>query len=66
MHKAPFEIINYTDNYRTQVLSVWEYLTFYQKFGFEIFERSATDEQGKPYPILKMQLAKKEVCPKSH
>ncbi len=31
-------------------------LKFYQKFGFEIFERSDRDEQGRVYPILRMRL----------
>lgn len=31
---------------------------FYQKIGFEIFERSEKDDLGKPYPILKMKLKK--------
>lgn len=29
---------------------------FYQKFGFKVYDRTPTDEQGKPYPILKMKL----------
>ncbi|KTD08520.1 GNAT family N-acetyltransferase [Legionella jamestowniensis] len=32
---------------------------FYEKMGFEIVSRSALDGQGKPYPILHMQLRKK-------
>lgn len=31
---------------------------FYQKIGFEIFDRSEKDDLGKPYPILKMKLKK--------
>lgn len=31
-------------------------LAFYQKMGFQVFERTATDEQGNPFPILKMKL----------
>ncbi|MEM9326857.1 MAG: GNAT family N-acetyltransferase [Bacteroidota bacterium] len=31
-------------------------LRFYEKQGFEIFDRSATDPTGKPYPILHMRL----------
>ncbi|HEY4326696.1 MAG TPA: GNAT family N-acetyltransferase [Mucilaginibacter sp.] len=30
-------------------------LGFYQHFGFNVFSRSATDENGKPYPLLHMQ-----------
>ena len=29
---------------------------FYSKMGFEVFARSETDGEGKPYPILHMQL----------
>lgn len=29
---------------------------FYEKFGFETFERSALDATGKPYPTLHMRL----------
>lgn len=29
---------------------------FYEKFGFETFERSALDAAGKPYPTLHMRL----------
>lgn len=29
---------------------------FYQKFGFEIFERTDRDEQGREYPLLRMRL----------
>ncbi|SEG02779.1 GNAT family N-acetyltransferase [Parabacteroides chinchillae] len=28
---------------------------FYSHIGFEVFERKETDEQGKPFPILKMK-----------
>lgn len=30
-------------------------VAFYQKFGFTVFERSELDDQGNPYPILRMQ-----------
>jgi putative acetyltransferase len=30
---------------------------FYQKFGFAAFERTAQDDQGKAYPLLRMRLA---------
>lgn len=30
---------------------------FYQKFGFEIIERTEKDEQGRAYPLLRMKLA---------
>lgn len=33
-------------------------LKFYQKFGFEIYERTDKDDQGKNYPLLRMRLAK--------
>lgn len=31
---------------------------FYKKFGFEIYERSEKDDQGKNYPILRMGIVK--------
>lgn len=31
---------------------------FYQKWGFETFDRTEKDDMGKPYPILKMKLKK--------
>lgn len=31
---------------------------FYKKFGFEVYERTEKDGQGKDYPILKMRLKK--------
>jgi putative acetyltransferase len=31
---------------------------FYKKLGFEVYERTAKDSQGKDYPILKMKLRK--------
>lgn len=31
---------------------------FYQKMGFEIFDRTEKDDSGKPYPILKMKYKK--------
>lgn len=31
-------------------------LRFYQKFGFEVYERTPTDDQGRNYPLLKMKL----------
>lgn len=33
-------------------------LEFYQKIGFEIFDRSEKDDMGKNYPILKMKFLK--------
>lgn len=33
-------------------------LKFYQKFGFETFERTDKDEQGRNYPLLRMKLTK--------
>lgn len=32
-------------------------LKFYQKFGFETFERTDKDDQGRNYPLLRMKLA---------
>ncbi|HEY0744586.1 MAG TPA: GNAT family N-acetyltransferase [Chryseosolibacter sp.] len=29
---------------------------FYQRAGFKVFDRTALDDHGKPYPILKMKL----------
>ncbi len=29
---------------------------FYEHIGFEVFERTESDEQGNPFPILKMKL----------
>ena len=34
-------------------------LNFYQKFGFEIFERTDKDDQGRNYPLLRMKLVEK-------
>lgn len=31
-------------------------LKFYQKFGFEIVERTDKDDQGRKYPLLRMKL----------
>lgn len=31
-------------------------LKFYQKFGFETFERTEKDDQGRDYPLLRMKL----------
>lgn len=31
---------------------------FYSKFGFKTYERTAKDEQGKNYPLLRMELNK--------
>lgn len=31
---------------------------FYRHLGFQVFERTETDEQGNPFPILKMELKK--------
>ena len=33
-------------------------LKFYQKFGFETFERTDKDEHGRNYPLLRMKLTK--------
>ncbi len=34
-------------------------LKFYQKFGFEIMDRSEKDDQGRSYPLLRMKLVEK-------
>lgn len=31
-------------------------LAFYQKFGFQVAKRKPLDDQGRPYPILQMNL----------
>lgn len=31
-------------------------LTFYQKFGFETFERTDKNDHGRNYPLLKIKL----------
>lgn len=33
-------------------------VNFYKKFGFETYERTDKDDQGKDYPLLRMKLAK--------
>lgn len=33
-------------------------LKFYQKFGFETYERTEKDEQGRNYPLLRMYYSK--------
>lgn len=33
-------------------------IKFYQKFGFETFERTNKDDQGRNYPLLRMQLVR--------
>ncbi len=33
---------------------------FYQKMGFEVYDRSEDDGNGKPYPILYMRLANRD------
>lgn len=32
---------------------------FYRRIGFEVFKRTEWDEQGNPFPILKMKLERK-------
>ena len=29
---------------------------FYEKYGFEVYERTAKDDQGRDYPLLRMKL----------
>lgn len=36
-------------------------LGFYKHSGFEVYDRSETDEQGNPFPILHMKLNKVQV-----
>lgn len=31
---------------------------FYRRFGFEVYDRTELDDQGNPFPILKMRLSK--------
>jgi len=33
---------------------------FYRRFGFEVYERTEKDDQGKNYPLLRMQLKNKQ------
>lgn len=35
-------------------------LKFYQKFGFEVFERTDKDDQGRDYPLLRMEFTEKQ------
>ncbi len=48
------------DEYKARFVDVNEQnpnaLAFYQKMGFQTFERTETDELGLPFPILKMKL----------
>lgn len=48
------------DEYKIRYIDVNEQntqaLEFYQKVGFQVFERTETDELGNPFPILKMKL----------
>lgn len=39
---------------------------FYEKMGFSIYKRSATDEQGMPYPILYMKHVKSKILNTRH
>ena len=34
-------------------------IKFYQKFGFEIYERTDKDDQGRNYPLLRMKFVRK-------
>jgi len=36
-------------------------LKFYQKFGFETYERTEKDEQGRDYPLLRMHYPKQKM-----
>lgn len=48
------------DEYKIRYIDVNEQnpnaLAFYKKMGFQVFERTETDELGNPFPILKMKL----------
>ncbi len=48
------------DEYKIRYVDVNEQnphaLAFYRKMGFQVFERTETDEFGNPFPILKMKL----------
>ncbi|CFY07375.1 Acyl-CoA N-acyltransferase [Syntrophomonas zehnderi OL-4] len=44
--------INYVDVNEQNLRAVG----FYQRLGFEVFERTELDEQGNPFPILKMKI----------
>ena len=35
-------------------------LRFYQRYGFEIYERTEKDDQGKNYPLLRMRLRQRK------
>ena len=37
-------------------------LAVYKHWGFEAYERTETDEQGNPFPIIKMRLGKGKEC----
>ncbi|MDF9867384.1 putative acetyltransferase [Bacilli bacterium PM5-3] len=57
------KLINYgIKNYSIDKVSVNEQnplaLGFYEKMGFEVYQRNEFDEQGNPYPILDMKLNK--------
>lgn len=32
-------------------------VNFYRRFGFDVYERTSTDDQGRNYPLLRMKLA---------
>ena len=57
------KLLNYgIENYNVKELVVNEQNPnakgFYEHLGFRVYKRSATDEQGNPYPILYMILEK--------
>lgn len=43
----------YTVDVNEQNLSA---VAFYKKLGFEVYERTLVDDQGKGYPLLRMKL----------
>lgn len=49
-------------NYRANQITVNEQnpqaIGFYEHMGFAVYQRQATDDQGQPFPILKMRLKK--------
>ena len=48
------------DEYKIRYIDIYEQnlnaLIFYQKMGFQVSERTETDELGNPFPILRMSL----------
>ena len=34
---------------------------FYKRFGFDVYERTSTDDQGRACPLLRMKLATNKI-----